>query len=92
LFNKKQIKEINYNVGCHQCAPIGNVKYNSTIYKLFHYKFIHPDLFIKKAQETIGRLSADNKKYKWGWQCERTPNEWMNIFEERKASAIKIKD
>lgn len=61
LFNKKYINEINYLPGAHQCSPKGNVKYGN-IYKMYHYRFINPDIEVKKYFSTIERLSEDNKR------------------------------
>ena len=67
LFNKKHIKEINYSVGAHSCKPLGNVKYGST-FKMYHYRFINPDLEVAKCKLTAQRLSNENKKYGCGIQ------------------------
>jgi len=92
LFNKKFINEINYSAGCHDCNPQGIVNFNKNKYKLYHYKFINPNLFIKRGECTFKRLSDINKKNKWGSQYERTSKEWLDIFEERKSKSIKIID
>jgi hypothetical protein len=65
LFNKKFINEMNYTVGCHQCYPVGHIKYGNR-YKMFHYKFINPSFEVKKRKETLIRLIEQNRKYNMG--------------------------
>jgi len=61
LFNKKFIKEINYECGCHRSSPIGAINYSNNIYKLYHYSCINPDLMVERYKYTAKRLSEKNK-------------------------------
>jgi len=94
LFNKKYIREINYGAGCHDHSPgppEGSiVRYSNNKYKIFHYKYINPNLEVIKSKETSERLSNINKKNNWGIQCLRTEEEIRVEFEGRKKTAIKI--
>jgi len=90
LFNKKHIREINYGVGCHGCNPIGNVKFGSKQYVMYHYRDIHPDIAVQHAKTTASRLSADNRRYGWGIQCTRTEKEIRDDFERLRKVAIEV--
>jgi len=67
-FNKKYIKEINYDPGCHSCKPKGDVIYTTKTPKLLHMKFINEDLLAEKYKSYKSRLSAENLKNNWGFQ------------------------
>lgn len=92
LFNKKYISEINYGAGCHPHDTFSNgiVRDSSKAYKLFHYKYINPDLAVLKASETCKRISNKNIANKWGLKCFRTDEELKQEFEELRKIAIKI--
>lgn len=60
LFNKKAILDINYECGAHKANPIGSIKFSNIAYKLYHWRFIHPDLTIIRNKLTAPRLSAVN--------------------------------
>jgi glycosyltransferase involved in cell wall biosynthesis len=92
LFNKKFISEINYDAGSHNCSPIGNVKYSNIIYKLYHYKYINPDLFVSRSLLTGKRLSPLNMKNNWGYQNLRSESELRNSFELLRKSSVKLFD
>jgi len=90
LFNKKHIAEINYSPGAHKCYPSGKIK-NSNPYKLYHYQYIHPDLFTAKRMLTAKRLSEANRKNGWGVpQTSGTPQDKYNDYQYRKDHCIKI--
>ncbi len=90
LFNKKHIKEINYNPGCHGCNPVGHTIYSKT-YQLRHYQYINPGLFVAKRMETAKRLSAENKKNGWGLpQTSGTEQDKKDDFEYRKIHNVRV--
>jgi len=76
IFNPKEIKEINYKPGAHDCNPIGNIIYanESDIPYLLHYKHIGGvERLLKRNREYMKRMSANNKRKGWGchyWQPE----------------------
>ena len=89
LFNKKHIKEINYNPGAHGCSPVGHIV-DSKIYYLYHYQYIHADIFVAKRMETAKRLSIANKKNGWGVpQVSGTEQDKRNDFQYRRDHIIK---
>lgn len=89
LFNKTKISDINYLPGCHVCSPSGVINYSNK-YRLYHYKYIHPDLFVNKNKTTCQRISLSNKKNKWGLHCFTPEDELRRYFEEYKFKSIKL--
>ncbi|MGV3658156.1 MAG: hypothetical protein ACO1NX_09380, partial [Chitinophagaceae bacterium] len=65
LFNRRQIKEINYRHGSHRCAPEGNVVYNKTAIPLYHMKYFHPFYYIRRSAQSAKRVSEYNKANNW---------------------------
>lgn len=90
LFNRKGIYEINYNVGAHICNPVGTIKYSQP-YKMYHYRFIHPDLEVAKCKATAQRLSEVNKKHGLGLRVFMTEEQIRADFNGRRG-AKKIRD
>jgi cephalosporin hydroxylase len=78
---------INYGAGCHQCNPVGAVKYSSKPYILHHFRDIHPDRAVSKAKLTAQRMSQTNKRNGWGFQNNRTEKEIRDDFERLRREA-----
>jgi len=89
LFNKKYIQQINYCMGAHKCNPVGRVQYGN-IYKLYHYRFINPDLEVAKCKLTAQRLSEENKKCGCGTRCLMTEEQIRADFYGRRINISKI--
>jgi glycosyltransferase involved in cell wall biosynthesis len=89
LFNKKHINQINYFVGAHQCNPVGLVKYGN-IYKMYHYRFINPDIEVAKVKLNANRLSDDNKIYNMGVQRYSMTEEQVRADFQGRRSCGKI--
>lgn len=66
LFNKKYIKEINYEAGCHSCTPKGLVKYSEGLFNLYHMILINEQFLVDKYLRNASRMSEENKRNKWG--------------------------
>lgn len=60
LWDRRQIEDVNYNYGAHQCHPEGNVCYNTTSYLLRHYKHLGADYMIHRLQYSVDRSSEFN--------------------------------
>jgi glycosyltransferase involved in cell wall biosynthesis len=90
LFNKKHIQEINYGAGCHDCHPIGQIKYSAKPYIIYHYKYINEDLFVARSMLTAKRFSEDNLRNRWGYENLRPEQELRSYFKEQRRKAIKI--
>jgi len=90
IFNKKMIKEINYSCGCHSANPSGIIKYNDTLYKMYHYKCINHNYMISRYRLTAGRLSEENKRNKMGDYVLNPDYKIIKDFEDIKRSSTKI--
>jgi len=90
LFNKKYISDICYSPGCHDSRPTGNVRLVAGKYRMYHYKYLSPDLLVDKFKITAQRLSSDNKKYGWGSKVLKSEKEVREYFEEKRKLAVKI--
>lgn len=66
LFNKKYIKEINYEAGCHTCTPKGVVNYAKGLVNLYHMILINEQFLVDKYKRNADRMSEENKRNKWG--------------------------
>jgi hypothetical protein len=47
-FFKPKIKEMNYNLGCHKCNPIGCIKFSSNIYIIKHFALLGIPFYVNK--------------------------------------------
>ena len=70
MFKPSEIKEINYNFGCHVANPSGNVKYFDGDIKLLHYKKIGLKYFLDKMSSYHKRLSQFNRDRSLGYQYD----------------------
>lgn len=69
LFSPKQIKNINYNFGCHQAYPESydnKSPYFDDSLKLLHYKNITFDYRYNKHLDYLHRMSEFNDKFGYG--------------------------
>lgn len=63
LFSPKDLTEINYRPGCHDCNPIGNIKYSDDIIYVLHYRQIGGvGRLIKRYNDYKKRMSPFNRK------------------------------
>ena len=90
LFNKRLIKQINYEPGCHVSAPVGTIKHSLTDYLLYHYKCINPDFQIARYKLYAQRLSAENVKNSWGNHYIQTDAQIRDSFYLARTYVTKI--
>jgi glycosyltransferase involved in cell wall biosynthesis len=89
LFNKKFV-DINYiNNDCHFTNSRGKIK-NSKPYRMYHYKYVNPDVFVAKQKTSASRLSDINRKNGWGAQCLRDEGSLRLEFQQARDAAVKI--
>lgn len=89
LFNKKHIKEINYEAGCHSCNPKGVVNYSKGQFNLYHMNGISADFLVERYKRNAERMSEENKNNKWGYhylQDEKSIR--MNYFHSTQLAKI----
>lgn len=91
LFNCKKIKDMNFCVGCHNCAPMGdevNIWQDDKNFKLLHYKFLGLNFHLDRCRKLRTRLSDFNKHYKLGtYYLEGDTyhkNDYMHFYNNRK--------
>jgi hypothetical protein len=93
LFNKKHIKEINYSVGAHSCHPLtydNNIKYNTNLYRLLHYKYLSPTYTVNRHKMFGDRLSNINKTRAWGIHYTFSSESIVKYYEDKEKELIKL--
>lgn len=90
IFNKKFIVEINYDIGCHVCNPIGKVVESNKTYQLYHYKYINIRYHIERVALFYSRLSKFNLKHKIGMQYHLSPQHIKYEYFNLRKQAIKL--
>lgn len=88
FFNKSAISEINYSMGCHSCSPVGRVKRSDEKYKLYHFKYVNPDLMAKRYRAIT--LSEENKRQRLSFQFEFGESTIRDIFSSFRSQSTKI--
>jgi hypothetical protein len=86
IFNPNAINNINYEVGCHSCNPIGRIKvFPLGDFKTLHYKSLGIDYLVERYGRLRERLSEENKEKGWGThylnsneEIEKNYNELLN--------------
>lgn len=91
LFNKKFIKEINYESGAHACNPVGKIVHSEKKYPLYHYASLGEDVTIARFKERAARLSEENLKNGWGYHYQMTPDEIREEYVIERRKAVKIR-
>jgi glycosyltransferase involved in cell wall biosynthesis len=70
LFNKRNVLEVNYSSGAHECNPLmkldADVRFSDFSYQCFHYKLLSIDYVLAKHRAYYYRLSEENIKNGWG--------------------------
>lgn len=87
LFDKSQIKEINYSPGCHGASPLGKIRLSKAIYLCKHYKYINLDYMIKRHKMFSERLSDENKKRGYAVHYSYPPERIEREFENARLNA-----
>lgn len=86
LFNKKFIKEINYDPGCHTASPKGVKKLSRQIYKIYHFRALDEDYVVAKNLLYCSRLSKQNLDNNWGFhykEDEETIRRNYKVFQDK---------
>lgn len=91
LFNKRYIKDINYEPGCHRSNPIGNVKFNTNEYIMYHYKFLNLDYTLYRYELFSKRLSPENKKNNWGFHYTWAKDKIISEYNQMLKSSVKLR-
>ena len=91
LFKLEEIKEINYDAGCHNAKPEGNfiLNVNSEILTL-HFRFLSPEYVIWKNYNTFLRQSEVDRKNGWNWHFGEKAENILSNFRDTKQRLIKV--
>lgn len=94
MFNKGDIKEINYEPGAHKANPITHVnkdlKDSINTYKALHYKYLHPQYTIDRYKLFNDRLSDENIKNGWGIHYKMSIESIMDIYESKNHTLLQL--
>jgi glycosyltransferase involved in cell wall biosynthesis len=91
LFRPSEVREVNYDPGCHVCYPEGNIlrMYASGI-KTLHMKFLSLNYTIERTELSRSRLSAVNKRFGWGVHYSFSREKLASDFNEQMLDAVKV--
>tara|TARA_R110000868_G_scaffold150976_2_gene374534 strand:- start:6875 stop:7603 length:729 start_codon:yes stop_codon:yes gene_type:complete len=91
LFNRRHIKEINYNYGCHVSRPVGKIKTGKyEPFLLLHYKYLGIDYLTKRHEMYAKRMSRFNRMNGFGVEYLEGGKRIEQIFSESKNKLKKI--
>ena len=91
LFRPTEIKEMNYEAGCHNAHPEGNFVLNikSDILTL-HFRYLSISYVIWKNYNTNLRQSEVNRKNGWNWHFAESAESIVSNFRDMRPRLIKI--
>jgi len=90
LFNKSYITDINWVAGAHVANPIGKIIYNTSEYKLFHYRYLNPQFTIERYRSTAARLSEINIKTGMGDYVFKPEEKIIAEYKEKREKAERV--
>lgn len=91
IFKLPDIKEINYNPGCHRVNLKGNVVLDTkTDIKTLHMRNLSKQFVVERNMRNSRRLSKFNRDRGWGTYVDRTKEEIEKLFEEEMSQSTKI--
>lgn len=91
LFKPAEIKEMNFEVGCHAAHPEGNYSLNFTSEIInLHFKNMSLDYVIHRNAYLNSRQSDVNRQNNWNWHLAETPEQTLKNFEHAKSRLIKV--
>lgn len=83
LFRPGQVREVNYDPGCHVAYPEGNIIIDErSSIKTLHMKFLSLEYLISRTMLSRNRLSEVNKKLGWGVHYNLSVEELTRQFNE----------
>ena len=80
LFDPRRVDEINFEPGCHNCNPIGDICYNDKRIILKHYKYFNLSYVLKRFEILAKRLSDENINNGWGLHYQQSRNEIVDAY------------
>ncbi len=92
LFRPQEIKELNYEIGCHLVHPEGNINLNyaDSPIKTLHMRHLGKQYIIDRNAGYAKRMSEINKKNGWGWHLTQTAEQISIGFDKEFAITRKV--
>jgi len=91
LLRPSQIREMNWDAGCHNAKPIGNViPLLECEIKTLHMRWLSKEYVIARSEYTARRMSMINKKMGWSFHFAFEPEKLSAIFDEDMKKVTKI--
>lgn len=91
MFDSSAIESMNWQMGCHEANPSGNVVYSKNVYTLYHMKYWNIGYMLSRYKILNERRSINNVINDYGIQYAMTQEEIKNDYEQmmQKAKIIK---
>lgn len=89
VFSPKAIREMNFDVGAHNCKPLGDAAFAPEQLRpmMLHFKHIGPRYEMTRRISFRERLSENNVRNKFGFQYSKTDVEHENDIKREHGSA-----
>lgn len=91
FFKPGKINNTNYDPGCHKCRLEGQVKKDRKL-NCIHFKNLGLEYVIERYKKYSMRMSAINKKFRWGYQYCEPENIHKEWFEKNYETIKPVKD
>jgi glycosyltransferase involved in cell wall biosynthesis len=83
--------DINYEPGCHECSPQGEVRESETAeIKMLHYKYLGLEYTLKRFAAYKQRLSEENIKQGWGFQYRWSEDRIVDLFNTMREKVVQV--
>jgi hypothetical protein len=91
IFRPNEIKEMNYEAGCHSCHPEGNIKLcPDTDIVTLHFHDVGIEYRLKRNVYLASRISQVNKDRGWGVHVTWTEEKIRADFEANMKKAVRV--
>jgi len=91
-FNTKQIKEMNYAPGCHDCSPVGKVVESKNKYACYHYRYINVNFLARRYVQNRSRMCDNNRRKGMGSQYFQGEQQIRSEFESLRKTATILRE
>ncbi len=90
IFKPSEIKEINYQPGCHEAIPEGNIIFSTKDLKTLHFQYLSRQYTIDRYNHFATRLSDINKANNWSFHYAFSEEKINDFFDEQMKKLIKV--
>lgn len=92
IFRPSEIKEMNYDHGCHRANPTGNVSIAMSLgVRTLHMRYLSIEWVLERNKRVASRLSVINRKMGWGYHTEFPKEKVIEDFNEAKKHLIDVR-